>query len=97
MARPAVLDAIDEALAHHLPAGVKVAAETAVLAAVLQADGVTSPLRQPVYRGVTINRSLAHIDGGWAVRVAPGFEKPAEQPRDPETGRFMSYEDAANG
>lgn len=59
------------------------------------------------YRGALIRRTLGLMPGAvpgvktdaptFAVVIKPGHEKPVEQPRDPETGQFMSWEDTDNG
>lgn len=90
--KPAVLAAIDAALETHLAKGIRAACNSDVLheAQVHLDEGVGSLMA--VYRGVKIGRSLAQIPDGFVVRTLPGFEKPDEQPRDPETGQFLPWD-----
>lgn len=90
MTKPAILAAIDAALETHLPRGVRVAAEAHILSEVQDYMGQPGAIVTE-YEGVRIHRSLAQIPGDWAVRTVKGAEKPDEQPRDPETGKFLSW------
>ena len=87
-----LLIAIDAALDDTLPDGICVIADGEVISAIRDELDQNDNLRAPViYNGVTINRSLAQIDGDWMVRIVPGYDV---HPRDPETGKFVERGDA---
>jgi len=108
--KPTILQAIDALIPNTLPAGIRAWGDDVTMAAVrAYADEQEQPepgedapplvpadpfMRQWWYRGVEV---MVTTTLDWGTRVIPGFDRPTEQPRDPETGRFISYEDAANG
>ena len=67
-----LLAAIDAALVDSPADGVQAIAEGLVLSDLQDELGLDLTSRAPVqYRGVTISRSLAQIEAGWAVRIKP--------------------------
>ena len=98
MTRPAILDAIDQALETNLASGLIVMADEAIIADVVQHLHAWEDGRfqrgcwySPASERVAIRTSTAQLPApGWLVRVVPGHDRPAEQPRDAQ-GRFLPW------
>lgn len=92
MTKPQILVRVDELLADALPSGIRAFADGTTMGAVLDyLDRLDEfDRRRWDYKGVTL--ALGNM-AGWGAYVMDGFEKPDEQGRDPDTGRFLSYED----